>query len=283
MAAQNPVDARSTSGSRYWWLIVDLEPRVGQISSGMALPHYYSSLGPFEEVFLSGQPILTYHHVGPRPRSAQLKGLYVSPKLFARQMQELKEAGFCTPPFDRVLAGGSNAQRQIFLTIDDGFRDVLEHALPALQANGFRAMLFLVSDLLGKSSEWQRREQDVPQPIMDEAEVRGWLAGGQEIGAHTCTHPWLTRLPRDQAREEIRTSKCRLEDRFQVAIDHFCYPFGDWNGNVRELIREAGYKSACTTQPGVNREIADVFALNRFTARYPTRKLSTLWQRFRGG
>ena len=31
----------------------------------MSLPHYYSRLGPFEDVFLTGLPILTYHHVAP--------------------------------------------------------------------------------------------------------------------------------------------------------------------------------------------------------------------------
>lgn len=60
------------------------------------LPHYYSSLAPFVDTFRSGLPILTYHHVGPRPRGARLKGLYVSPQLFARQMRELAESGFIT-------------------------------------------------------------------------------------------------------------------------------------------------------------------------------------------
>ena len=53
-------------------------------------PRYYSSLGPFRKLFATGDALLTYHHVGPRPRGVRLKGLYVSPKLFAQQMAELK-------------------------------------------------------------------------------------------------------------------------------------------------------------------------------------------------
>src|SRR5258706_9633997 len=60
----------------------------------MALPHYYSSLRPFRESFRTGQPVLTYHHVGRRTRGSRLKGLYVSGKLFTRQMAELQTAGF---------------------------------------------------------------------------------------------------------------------------------------------------------------------------------------------
>src|SRR6185295_13508005 len=111
----------------------------------MALPEYYSSLAPVEEAFLTGLPVLTYHHVGPRPRGARIKGLYVSPRLFARQLAELKAAGFSTPPFERVMDGAPNVPHHVFLTFDDGFRNVFEHGLPALQAHGFRAVLFLVA------------------------------------------------------------------------------------------------------------------------------------------
>src|SRR5262245_66688958 len=113
----------------------------------MALPHYYSGLAPFRRLFREGQALLTYHHVGPGPRGARIKGLYVSPRLFARQMAELASAGFAAPPYDEVLGlggpGPSNTPR-VFLTFDDGFRDVLERALPVLQRHGFHAIAFLV-------------------------------------------------------------------------------------------------------------------------------------------
>lgn len=247
----------------------------------MTLPQYYTRLAPFAETFLGGQPILTWHHVGRRPRGARLKGLYVSPGLFARQLAELKRAGFHTPAFARAAAGGANPERNVFLTFDDGFRDVFEHALPILREHGFRAMLFLVADLIGKTNEWQQRAGDVVEPLMDEAQIREWLAAGHEIGSHTRTHPHLTRLPPEEAREEIVASKKKLEDRFGVAVEHFCYPYGDWNPAVRDLVAAAGYRSACTTEAGVNWDEGSALALRRFTARYPTRRLKAWWTRWR--
>jgi len=249
----------------------------------MKLPDYYSRLAPFEETFLTGQPVLTYHHFGPRRRGARLKGLYVSPQLFARQMAELKAAGFTTPPFERVTGGGANPQRHVFLTFDDGYHDVFEHALPALRGHGVCGVLFLVADLVGKTNEWDQRTGDIVEPLMDAAQVRDWLAAGQEIGAHTCTHPRLTQLAPAIAREEVCASKKRLEDQFGVAVEHFCYPYGDWNDAVRDLVAEAGYKSACTTNPGVNTRTESQFELKRFTARYPTRNLKAIWARIRAG
>ncbi|MGH7968075.1 MAG: polysaccharide deacetylase family protein, partial [Limisphaerales bacterium] len=156
------------------------------------LPHYYSSLSPFRSAFQHGAPILTFHHVGPRPRGARIKGLYVSPKLFARQLGELAAGGFTSAPLGALELAAGNPSSRYFITFDDGFRDVFEHALPVLQHRHARAIVFLVSDLLGKTNEWQQRVGDVTMPLMDEYQVRDWLSAGQEIGSHTQTHPRLT-------------------------------------------------------------------------------------------
>jgi peptidoglycan/xylan/chitin deacetylase (PgdA/CDA1 family) len=129
---------------------------------------------------------------------------------------------------------------------------------------------------LGKTSEWQKGSGELPGILMDKTQVKDWLASGQEIGSHTLTHPRLTQISPLQAREEIFASKKRLEDAFGKAIEHFCYPYGDWNPEIREIVREAGYASGCTTKFGVNTPEADPFALKRITVRYPSRKLKNL-------
>jgi peptidoglycan/xylan/chitin deacetylase (PgdA/CDA1 family) len=247
----------------------------------MSLPHYYTSLKPFREVFAAGTPVLTYHHVGVRPRGVRIKGLFVAPKLFSRQMEELAKKEFSAPHLDNVLSHAKrenksvnmHKEREVWITFDDGFVDVFDNALSILQKHRFSSIQFLVADLLGKTNQWQERAGDVSQPLMDIAQVREWLAAGQEIGSHTCAHPKLTQLPTAQAREEIVSSKKKLEDTFGRAIRHFCYPYGDWDRAVRDLVEEAGYESACTTQAGVNVADYDLFALKRFTARYRSRTL----------
>ena len=240
------------------------------------LPAYYSRLRPFQDLFAAGLPVLTYHKVGPRPWRTRLKGLYVSPSLFQKQLAELRAAGYETRSLDDVRRSDAPAGRRVVLTFDDGFRNVWEHALAPLARCGYRAIQFLVADRLGRLNDWEIREGEVAEPLMDAAQVRDWLAAGHEIGAHSLTHPRLTQIPLAQAREEISASRKKLEDLFSVAVRHFCYPYGDCNDAVCDLAAEAGYATACTTRFGVNTAATPPYQLNRVTARYPSRNLKTL-------
>jgi peptidoglycan/xylan/chitin deacetylase (PgdA/CDA1 family) len=245
------------------------------------LPAYYSRLAPFRKRFRHGLPILTYHKLGPRPLRARLKGLYLSRKLFTQQLGELKSAGFTSIPLSQDALRVPEPNNRIVLTFDDGFCNVLEEGLGPLAETRFCALQYLVADRLGGQNDWEMAEGEVPDRLMDVGQARAWLAAGHQIGSHTCTHPSLTRLPAAKAREEITASKKKLEDTFGVPIEHFCYPYGDWNQAVRDLVAAAGYQTACTTQPGMNTAAADPFTLKRFTARYPSRNLKAIWGRLR--
>lgn len=246
-----------------------------------AVADYYSALAPFRKLFEHGLPILMYHKLGPRPPRVRLKGLYVSRRLFARQLAELRQAGFGATPLQPADASAL-PNRSIVITFDDGFSSVLEHGLGPLAENRFCALQFLVAQRLGRLNEWEIAEGETPAPLMSAAQVREWLAAGHQIGSHSLTHPWLTRLPHARAQEEISASKKKLEDEFGVPIEHFCYPYGDWNPAVRDLVAAAGYRTACTTLSGLNTAATDPFALRRFLARYPSRSLKAIWSRWLG-
>ncbi|MCA9370458.1 MAG: polysaccharide deacetylase family protein [Candidatus Peregrinibacteria bacterium] len=74
------------------------------------------------------------------------------------------------------------------------------------------------------------------------------LSQRHEIGAHTITHPKLTRLSLDDARREIAESKTWIEERIGKPCTAFCYPYGDENTAMRTLVKEAGYETARTVE-----------------------------------
>ena len=211
----------------------------------------------------------------------RLKGLYLSRALFTRQLQELQADGFSSGSLAKCA--GPRTGKQIVITFDDGYVNVLRHGLPPLADARFTAIQFLVADLLGKCNKWDVPLGEAPEPMMNETQVREWLAAGHYIGSHTLTHPFLTKVPHETAREEITASRKKLEDLFGRPIEHFCYPYGDWNEHVRDFVADAGYQTACTTDTGINTAADSPFSLRRFTARYPTRTLKTVWSRLVGG
>lgn len=236
-------------------------------------PDYYTSLVTYRGLFATGLPILTYHKIRVRPWRARLKGLYVSPRLFDRQLQELRQDGFRSATLDEAVHPAGGPPRGIVITFDDGWRSVFENALGPLATHGFRAVHFLVADTIGRTNEWNRPSGGAEEPMMDVHQVRDWLAAGHEIGSHTLTHPFLSRIPRGAARREIHDSRKKLEDLFGRPVPHFCYPYGDFDPAVRDLVIEAGYQSACSTNFGVVGVGSDGFALERIMARHRTRNL----------
>jgi peptidoglycan/xylan/chitin deacetylase (PgdA/CDA1 family) len=208
-----------------------------------------------------------YHKIGPRPRGVRIKGLYVSPELFEKQLAELVEAGFTTVPFGK-LPPGENAAKSLAFTFDDGFLNTFKHALEPLARHRLSGIQFLVADRIGQFNEWEVQHEEVREPLMDAAQIKDWLAAGHAIGAHTLTHPFLTRVSFREAREEVLSGKKKLEDLFGVRIRHFCYPYGDRNEAISALVQEAGFETACTTDFGVNTQSTDPFQLRRIMVRH---------------
>lgn len=234
---------------------------------------YYARLAPYSYIFQEGVPILGYHKLGMPPRGVYRKSLYVQLHLFKQQMRELWKKGFSTTQLQAWASFTRPNDHQLVITFDDGSRTVFQYATELLRQLGFIAIQYLVTDYIGGKNVWDTFHGEVEDRLMDKNQVRIWLSAGHEIGAHTLTHPCLTHLSRQQAKEEISSSKKKLEDMFGVSVQHFCYPYGSWETWVRDLVEESGFRTAVTTDPGVCTDITDPFILPRINVRSPPRNI----------
>jgi peptidoglycan/xylan/chitin deacetylase (PgdA/CDA1 family) len=98
-------------------------------------------------------------------------------------------------------------------------------------------------------------------------EVRSMADGGIVFGAHTRSHPILSRVAEcAELRSEIQGSRARIEEELQRPVVHFCYPNGgkeDISPAAIEEARRAGFETAVTTSIGLNHPGCDPFTLRR--------------------
>jgi peptidoglycan/xylan/chitin deacetylase (PgdA/CDA1 family) len=98
-------------------------------------------------------------------------------------------------------------------------------------------------------------------------EVREMAAAGIDFGAHTRTHPILSRLAGErELAGEIGGSKRQVEQQVGRPVEHFCYPNGsteDVGRGAVEATRAAGFRTAVMTESGLNYVGGDRFRLLR--------------------
>lgn len=118
---------------------------------------------------------------------------------------------------------------------------------------------------------WEQVAGRAPYPslMMTAEHVADLARAGMTIGGHTHTHPILTRIPLDLAREDIRKNYECLKDITGRSPTMFAYPNGrpgtDYGIEQRNLVAESGYQAAVTTARGVVTKGIDRFQLPRFS------------------
>lgn len=230
-------------------------------------------------------PILTYHKILPVHPGTIYPGTFVPPKLFRQHLQHLARRGFQTGRLDQIFSATS-AGKPIVLTFDDGFQDFEDNAFPLLQEHKMTGTVFLVSNQIGKTNEWDEKIGDVRYPLMNKESILRLHSQGIEFGSHTLSHVRLTSENADTQAREIQQSKTDLESLLSFPITTFCYPYGSYDDLSVRLAREAGYTHATTCEKGLNDGTEDPLRLKRIAIRNDTSLpvfVYKLWRAFRFG
>jgi peptidoglycan/xylan/chitin deacetylase (PgdA/CDA1 family) len=183
--------------------------------------------------------VLLYHRI-QRGNSAAGREVDVGAAAFDRQMASLADAGTAAsiddalapylPTVDSRPEAGRAAR--VVVTFDDGFRDFVELALPILAGHGVPATLYLATGLV--SGEAAAAPGRLSWRDLQDAVATGLVT----IGAHTHSHPDLSRASESEAWDELRRSKELVEDHLGVACRHFAYPYSKSSPAAERVARE---------------------------------------------
>ena len=211
-------------------------------------------------------PILTFHAF-----DNQSSVISFPPKVFRRGIAKLYENGYRTMSLldaaDCLRMGKSFPERSLVITFDDGYQTLYQVAFPILQDYGMSATVFLT---VGEKGEMM---PDTRLPSLNGRSMLSWYEilemhqWGIDFGAHTLTHPDLTRLPVDRIENEIVESKRIIENALSAPVVCFAYPYGHYNHQSRELVRQH-FVCACSDNLGLIHAGSNLYALERVDAYY---------------
>lgn len=205
-------------------------------------------------------PILMYHRIDVlRPSLPPItRSLTVAPADFAAQMRWLAAHGYHTITqlqlFEALEHGRRLPAKPIVITFDDGYRDVLFNAAPLLERLGMHATAYVITSRISGP--------DVS--FLSWAMLHALEQDGVEIGSHTVHHHELPGLTDPAALQELIQSRHALEEHLHHPVQWFAYPAGKFDAHSEELVRQAGYVLAVTTQPGSAQDARKPFALHRY-------------------
>lgn len=110
-------------------------------------------------------------------------------------------------------------------------------------------------------------------------QLRKLACEGVTLAAHTQTHPLLTQIAPEAARDEIVGSQHDLDRQIGETLPAFCFPSGHYNDTLISILKQEGFKLAFTTEQGVNDlKCADPWRLRRINI---TRRTSPMTFRLR--
>ena len=198
-------------------------------------------------------PILMYHAINDDEASS----LNVSPENFSRQMEFLRREGYSVISLDELISniakGIQFIPKTVVLTFDDGFRDNYFYAFPVLVKYKMPAEIFLITNHIGEREGYLNWD-----------EVCLMSGNGINFGGHTRNDVYLP-LEKNKERlwDEIAGSKADIEKKTGKDAEYFCFPTGGFNEEIKNIVKKAGYRGACTTNRGFDRRNRDVYELNR--------------------
>jgi peptidoglycan/xylan/chitin deacetylase (PgdA/CDA1 family) len=215
--------------------------------------------------------VLMYHKVNDRPENP----ISVPIGLFDEQMAVLLELGYEVVSLDDVLDHVAGIRPlppgAVLITFDDGYRDILENALPVLRRHGYPAVIFVPIGYLDDARPLPHEERLAAHGLVNSTlnwdELPELEAGGIRVESHGISHRPLADLDVDEAAREITLSKLRLEERLGRPVRAFAYVKGS-EAHYRpvhlSLLKQAGYEIAFTSVSGGNRAVMEPLRLHRY-------------------
>lgn len=116
-------------------------------------------------------------------------------------------------------------QKKLAISFDCAWGvDYTDRLLEIMQEQNIKCTFFAVEFWTKKYPEYIKKISDL----------------GHEIGTHSATHPYMSKLSKDAIVKELTTSKKAIEDITGKVVEVFRPPYGDYNNLLIQTAKELG-------------------------------------------
>ena len=198
--------------------------------------------------------VIMYHRFG--------ENRYPSTNTTIEQLEShiayLQEGGFTIMALPEIIerfqSGRTVPDRTVAISIDDAYLSVYEEGWPRFRDAGFPITLFVATGPIDRNL----------RGYMSWDQLRELQAAGVSIGSQTNSHPHMHRISIDAVKEELSSSNQRFIDELGLRPELFAYPYGEYNLEVIEAVKEAGFIAAFGQNSGIMHKDDLLYELPRF-------------------
>lgn len=207
--------------------------------------------------------VLMYHMVCEHlpKNNSKFNRLRVKPSQFEKQLIWLKKNHFKSYTMNELVTLKEIPKKTVVITFDDGYEDNFINAFPILKKYNFKATIYIVLNRFNqdwatdKDLDQSSYELNSEKMLLDEQIQEMINSHLIEIGSHTLDHVALPKISIHEKIKQIKESKVRIENMFNVKCNSFAYPFGFFDKDSTKIVQECDYTNAVTTINGVFNEI----------------------------
>ncbi|MGE0199781.1 MAG: polysaccharide deacetylase family protein [Candidatus Melainabacteria bacterium] len=219
--------------------------------------------------------IFNFHHVEAHPRQdpqdPDRAYVTITPDGLRNYIRLIRRCGWEIIPFADALKNpfGPGWQKQVIVTFDDGYVNNLTEALPVLAEEQCPATIFVLTGLPGGRNYWDQahlpeaeRDKLMTPEEMDQLAASPWIA----LGSHGHDHIHMPQTPPDVLSGMVQSSYDYLADRYPESfIPVFAYPWGEYDDNVLNVMRNTPFRAAVTTVKGAWSSGSPAFEIPRYS------------------
>jgi peptidoglycan/xylan/chitin deacetylase (PgdA/CDA1 family) len=182
--------------------------------------------------------ILTYHKLYDQ-NDYNFENYTINVNTFQRHVEYINSLTLRSLTVENISE--TKDENSIIITFDDGNISDYEIAFPLLSKYALNGTFFLIANRVGKLNylSWKN--------------VREMHDYGMSIQSHGLDHRIMADLSEKELRDELLMSKNIIEDNISAPVDFFSVPGGFDSYRVFKMAEKIGYKGACTSFPGYNR------------------------------